>query len=1332
MHDVQDQVVAAIVQWAIALPRPQARTRINLRLTFGSSSIAQKVADALRARSVEECAWVVRASTDNDAVRLRNSQPDWVPRGASLIYLVFWLPGHVGHDRNFESLRDIPPVTLDDFLSHSSEFVLECERGVTERIHDAFTTWPERTQDRGREHLLAAWNALRLCLRERGRDRSLRYVRDLAAYLSWVNAAGLSEDEWQQTPPDERARRLVVCWGENLPTLGMFKLPALASVTGIFVDPRVPIPSPSRTGERRWADYFDEMLSENVETATNFPGLEEAIAGNQTLRERLDDLVQKVPLCQDSSKQQIARQALERFCESGDEAALNAVEWQFLKDETDRGSASQGLKGLLIARKLRSPQTNPLDKLEADTVATLEELAGAAMTESGLVRQFVAEMRKRATDNRTEALTTSELLRAISAGLLPPGAMSAHDRDLLAAVLNNPDRRPSDFERLARAWERHGRPDADAPIEADSLMLGLLRLCHSRLVGHDLHQGVLSLRQSAEPAGELELSVHVEGKRVAHSTPVSDWSIERRTALHAWLRDKVRPLYFEVEPSDGDGEELREIAIDVTRVVNGKSSPFGAIGLVMLDRRAELLAATRWHTLTSAQIKQDFNANHLLDELFLSEKAERIGQDPEDEALRHAWSAWRQAGGTEPGWNYLAIVSPLPSEARAWVTAWSSALAKIDPREIENGELARIQRELAEPSTLADPIKLQRLASRMAELISGTKGRPAISVREVRKLLSLCTGVALSKGRPQYLVLTPHHPLVLRLRIIAEDLIAETLTQLWARGWDRRVLADLDGALDEWGLPEPVHCYGAWDGDPLVFDSWLEDGFGQFSALGANREADTLALGFNQVANELRKYGELSPAAADRLQLRFVADRGGHWAWNVLSAALGDKRMRADVRIVTDVPPRQPLQLDIVVQKEELSAQKLEPGADGELPELRVRREDPRRTQEDVVHVNAVVGEVIDELRSSMSMLAASSRAESYDVFDHRVLFHEAVPELAQFSFDVTDPPDGLSIAVARAVAFAASHPAQVFCERYSFDPSRCRYPLQELQQKAHWLVLASRQPLYRALQQSATSTLLDFYSVSVKGRPVHICVGIDSQRAEESGARLGHFVETLVASPVDRSQAMGMLGAARALAPGLAMRCISSTGSIELSGLVGLLLSAHAATRESTESLLLSLDQHQELLSGSGQLSDLVLITLANRQVVMSVVEAKFATGSVSVDSTRIQEAARQVQSTIERMRRFTIDHPLALRTRTRLARAIVHRIHLGANASEQAGRWSSLVDAVLDPTVEIKVEPAPTAIHAWSVSGDTVSGTHRLLSGEVVKIHDRSETIEAMKQLQ
>jgi hypothetical protein len=110
---------------------------------------------------------------------------------------------------------------------------------------------------------------------------------------------------------------------------------------------------------------------------------------------------------------------------------------------------------------------------------------------------------------------------------------------------------------------------------------------------------------------------------------------------------------------------------------------------------------------------------------------------------------------------------------------------------------------------------------------------------------------------------------------------------------------------------------------------------------------------------------------------------------------------------------------------------------------------------------------------------------------------------------------------------------------------------------------------------------------------------------------------------------------------------------------------------------------------------------------------------------------AQHQVLSTIERLAQFSLDHPLILRTRSRLARAIIHRIHLGAAEQELAGDWRVLLEAVLDPKVKISVGHDASAIHGWSVDAATHDSSTVLATGETLHIHGRDSTISRLWSL-
>ena len=129
---------------------------------------------------------------------------------------------------------------------------------------------------------------------------------------------------------------------------------------------------------------------------------------------------------------------------------------------------------------------------------------------------------------------------------------------------------------------------------------------------------------------------------------------------------------------------------------------------------------------------------------------------------------------------------------------------------------------------------------------------------------------------------------------------------------------------------------------------------------------------------------------------------------------------------------------------------------------------------------------------------------------------------------------------------------------------------------------------------------------------------------------------------------------------------------------------------------------------------------------------EAKFSTGTISLQSSAVTEAQQQVRSTIERLAQFSLEHPLILRTRSRLARAIVHRIHLGASAPSRPKHSKELLEAVLDPHVKILIGGrASGAIHAWSVDETTQEAATVLAGGESLRIHGRDATLHELRAL-
>src|SRR5262249_28756158 len=112
-------------------------------------------------------------------------------------------------------------------------------------------------------------------------------------------------------------------------------------------------------------------------------------------------------------------------------------------------------------------------------------------------------------------------------------------------------------------------------------------------------------------------------------------------------------------------------------------------------------------------------------------------------------------------------------------------------------------------------------AQRLAAEVKALRDEPrpqAPDPDRVRSLLRLATGLCRGEdGSIQHLILTPFHPIAVRLRALAEDILVAVLSRLWSEGWSEEALDDLDDVLRDWGLPDPLHIYGFWDGnDPLA------------------------------------------------------------------------------------------------------------------------------------------------------------------------------------------------------------------------------------------------------------------------------------------------------------------------------------------------------------------------------------------------------------------------------------------------------------------------------------------------------------------------------------
>ncbi len=1343
--DVAALVADIVIRWVRSQVRHGMPPRLNMRLVFGDEVLVNAVQAGLESENERASSgpyFVVRGSSHEQAVLFRNGRPAGVSPGRPIVYVLFWQPGLRGHERNAWSLADLRSVDVAEILQDAAGFVLPLEEVIGRQCDEAANGWKEAHRPRAQKHLRAAWDAVRTCLRQRrgGRERSIQFVSRLDEYAKFLLEAEVPATEWSALDASQRPAHLLRRWGSALPELSLFTLPEIASVLGVRTDTGSAIDTPRKTGEVGWTDEFGEVLAENIEHAVDFAGLGEALAGKRTVQEQLDELTSRVPLCKDESRRQEARVALERFCHNGDESALRSVEWLFFLDSSKR-SASLGLKGLLMARGRRAPRKNPLDRAVQEAVAQVAPLL-TKDEDRDSIQQWFGSQRNAASADPKHAAEVADVLQALAGGIMPATNVSPEVLRAFEAVVVAPTRKPEALLKAAAEWQKLVQEPKDQNVSAPSLLVGLAHLCAQLAMEAPSRDGRFWI-ENASNTDTMVLSIPSRPDVPSHELPVGDWGEQARENLALWLQNDVRKALFAEEEADEDAapedtDPTRDFSVDVARKPDrGKAQPLGRLRLRWSAR------ARRFWQLTRTQVPQSWHkemptgepspiGTKLLGQLLDLEQFKFAGEANRSESVTSAWDKYVKAGGSEPGWEIAALVAPTTAAARQWVNAWEEALRAIDhsAAQIETKrQREELERLMDEALDRGDNEEAKRLRTKLKTLPNASeKSATAIDQSEIRSLLKLATIQFSSGSVHERIALTPHHPLVVRLRAVSDTVLTRILRTIWLEGWPEAAADELRSALRGWGLPEPMHAYGFWDEDPLVFEGWIDGPMALFTRLGAGRETDAASLGAAEVARVVERYATLFPAASDRLQLRIRGDREGRWAWRILGERLeSGGNFKADVELVTPLGEREPTEAERAVQVHDVKLEAFEPGPEGVLPRVRLRRLWDLRNANEPLHLALLVGDQIEAFQPRWERVQPPGDPAPIGVWDERILFHEPRPSLQGYSFSVGDPEDALCRRVSLAIGFIANPPGPVHCEVYSFDESRCEVPLREQHGTAHWLVMASRQPIYRAVQQAGErlATLLDFYTLTEQGRPVHLCVSLNAQHAGDDMRRFSAALSTLLGHGMPEGAPKGVIRAALRTAPGLAMRCVGSVGAVHLGGLLGLLLTSSAVAEAFPDAVILSLDQHHDLLEGSGPRGDLLAVRLSDSALKITIIESKFTTKTASSGSDVITKAQTQVTSTRELLGHFAARHPLETRTRTTLVRALVHQIHLTDKSDARLPLLQGIVDAAGDSSVPVQVELASAGvIHIWSTAAETTDLI--LSSGSTpVVIHSRTSLL-------
>lgn len=1296
----EDWLAEALALWLERQVPSTLSGRRNFRIVCADVTIEAALQRRLDEARAPHVRWFVRASSALDAVRLRHGRPAGVPQNVGVGFVLLWSEGSAEADRNAQSLTDLPPFDVADVLAEPNDFELPGESDIRRRCEQAAEAWDPSARSRVREHLVSAWNAMRTSLRlaPRRSAHPLRLVDSLESWGRYLHRAAVSEEVWSGWPEPERAERLFRHLGNALTELRLFSFPAWAHVLGVVTAASARPDALRRAGEERWDRQLEELLLENLRWASDHGALSDAIAGRMTAREQVEELVGRRGVVLGTSSS--APEALVRFCHDGDERAFADVEWLFHKDPGNRRSPSMGLSGLLIARGRREPRVDPLERLAQET----DERLGA-----GLVDADRATLRRLLDVSRRDAAGRATI--AAVCGELGGGERHRDDewRPVTEFVASRPAHSADDVRALVPRWlaidQKQGAPDLEV---APTLLLGLARLL----------MRVEAATRAADRA-ELVLSL-VDSEREDACVQAFAVDAGLPVALSRWMKERVRDAWVPESDEDADDEATESMTIRVSRRATGQTTHLGTVQLEWRARdrhwRGHTLGPTPTHRVAPFSQVGRIPAGHaLLKHVHAHGVQKPAGHDD----MAGPWTSFvREAGvlpdGKRPATDVLDLVSPVCAGARAWVECWTALVDRAAAGRLTDTRdeaIAALERERDQAIADAAYEKLKPLKDKL-DALKAAPTAPSLPIEDVRRILQVETSVVESGSAPSRLLMSPHHPLVLRLRVLADQVLADIIRCLWDDSWPVLARDELENCLKQWGLPEPQHVYGFWP-TPLVFDGWC-NGYAVYGTLDSGRDTDAATLGAKPIQDVVSRYTRLFPTAADRLRVRVAGDDAGEWAWAVLGEALSTQR--ADIDLVTGRPTRELTAFEARALASGDDLVRFEPGPDGAAPWVRFRRVGDGTGH--TAHLSLILAERLAPFQASWG--DDPEPGGDRDPWDTRLLFHEPRPAAVDYRVQVGEAPDRLSRSVAFAVARACNRHAP-FSESYSFDPAACGPVLHREQQRADWLVLASRQPAYRAIQACGNvATLLDFSSVVEGGRPVQACISLGDARRAECVASLKAACANLLGDV--NLDAEWLLERARRLAPGLALRALAAS-PIALEGLIGLLLTESAVSRP--ERLVLSLDQHHHLLSGAGSLADLLVLEWQDETVVVGVAEAKFTLGTATVDADPVPKALKQVETTVSRLARFGVSHPLSARTRAAFVRAALQQVHL-IDRSRPRGELELLariVDGLADSQVQIRIEGADRAVvHVWSWSPSTVDAQEG-----TVTIHGRA-AIEAL----
>ncbi len=1273
--EVVQGVVRAVVGWLDQMTQTSQSPRVNLRTDVIPREGEVALRTALGELAGPEREFVVRSSQATDAVQMRNRRGD---SNGTTVYLVLWQEGNRAHAVNAESLRNLHRLDAATILGDSA-YTFEGEAVIDRRIRSLAGA----TTAVG-EHVATVWRLVKKVLRDQG--AAVPLVSRIDTWVEYLLAVDA------EAAPSLDA--LVERWGAALPALGLFKFPAVGRVLGVHADVAVNPDAEARRREKRWEAELRTELLMNQACTIDFTNLADRIAGRGDLKSHLEDLDRRgFRLAQQGPE--VARRSFEEFCRSGDKDALGAAEWAW--QDASRG-AMQGVRGVLVQRRIASPRKDPFAFLQTETLALLRDTPLVEVI-SGQVAKFkqapdydspLRRLLAALGDCSTEEASFTQVLDELAIG-----DVQACSQVLQKLIAEDPQLAVR-AARLANLWAP--KVAEQASVRHPRLLEGLMRVIANSVDENGFPPGKLILR----PLGQLRRELN--------------WNLDP-VAMGVWLSQVIA----DERGDDGEGAsaagEEPKIRVQVTLVQKDGRSVLGEIELAGEDVLPPPEATT-----AHVGFGDDVHAQAL-----------RLT------ALMDSWQAYRA------GWQTGR--APLTPAADVWVTAWSAqvaAAAKAAPAGKARLDLVQ-QRlldiddavEAADEAGKYDVVEALEKEKRELRLerkdllaSAAVETGPTVDAETCRELLQVCT-LRDDALAPTFIELTPHHPLCLRLRLARERLILKLLGELLGGEWSAEGNAELKRwAEDELGpddLPVPLHAYTLTAHEPLLFDGWRPDGAARYQRADRAGEAELSRLGIAPVARVVRDYRQIFARAGrkagkvgsvDRLQLQIGGDSDGAWAWAVVERLCQepDGDIEFGLTHAPDLPARPARMEAAAYGHSELFA----PRRDGRSARVQFGTRAIARP-----HMALDLGEHLGFQGTFRSIPSGDPPAAT----DEALLFSVPLLRLEGSALAVADPADRLC-ATTRMLMERVSN-GQGSTYTYDFDPDQHANRLRAAQGGAHWLVLASRFPVHRAVQLAAQreeaqgrpfASLIDFWTTRDRGRPLYLSCSLHSGG---DAFRDTALVAALAELALDLDLEV-VLRAARAVAPKAAIALLRGQYRPEIQGILGLLLTAAFARGNTAGERVLALDQHTDLLAGGGQLADLIGARIEDGALILRVLEAKFSGRQLTPADALAQNGRAQISSTVARLKHFETRHPLAARTRRRLIDALADAAALAGTD----GGNDALVAAALDPSVRVLVEPATAGtVHVWALDG--VSGIDQSANGAPIVVHGRDETRAALAQL-